>query len=96
MNDKKLIVFDDNARPVYLHLDPVVDLLIQNGNKLARDFRWGENRTGFYCFFQKPLDFGLIERSFHIPDFIKLYPQDDAIECDKSWVTIKGGISPRK
>lgn len=96
MSEKKLIVFDSRVRPVHSHLDPIVDLLIQHGNLLARDFRWGENRTGFYCFLQHPLDFDLIEKYFEIPSFIRFDHQNDAIECDYSWATIKGGMEIKR
>ena len=48
VNSKRMINFDPRARPVYSHLDPIVDLLLGNGNRLSYEFRWGENRTGFY------------------------------------------------
>jgi len=91
MNTKTTIAFNSATRPVYSHLEPVVDILLENGNKLARDYKWGENRTGFYCLLQKPIDFDLIERTFEIPSYVRLDRQSSVIECDLSWVTIRGG-----
>ena len=90
MNAKTAIKFDSTVRPVYSHLEPIVDLLLSNGNSLAKDYRWGENRTGFYCFLQAPLDFDLIEKSFAIPESIRLDRENDVIECDHTWASIKG------
>lgn len=92
MNTKSEIIFDPTARPVYLHLEPIVDLLLANGNQLSREYRWGENRTGFYCFLKRSLDFDLIERTFELPSFVRLNREEDAIECDRTWATIRGGI----
>lgn len=90
---KSEIAFNPSARPVYLHLEPIVDLLLANGNELSREFRWGENRTGFYCFFKRPLDFDLIEKTFDIPSFVRFDREGDAIECDRTWATIRGGMA---
>ena len=61
------LVFDPAVRPVYAHLEPIVDLLLKGGNKLALPYRWGENRTGYFCFLEKPIDFTLIESAFLLP-----------------------------
>ena len=92
MNTKATITFDSRVRPVYSHLEPIVDLLLRNGNSLAKDFRWGENRSGFYCFLQAPLDFDLIEKSFVIPESIRLDRENNEINCDHTWASIKGGM----
>lgn len=87
-----LVTFDSSVRPVYSHLEPIVDLLLRSGNRLARDYRWGENRTGYFCFLQYPIDFELIESSFELPEFIRLDRENDAIECDQTWASIRGGM----
>jgi hypothetical protein len=91
MNSKTQITFDSSVRPVYSHLEPIVDLLLAHGNRFAREYRWGENRSGFYCLFQYPLDFELIENTFELPEFIRLDRQNNAVECDKTWASIRGG-----
>jgi len=95
---KKSIIFDPSVRPVYNHLVPIVNLLLNNGNESSHDYLWGEDRTGYFVHFKRPIDFGLIEASFEIPEFIRLDKSLDTIECDKSWVTIRGGVkeSPSK
>lgn len=90
---KSEITLNPLARPIYLHLEPIVDLLLTNGNELSLKFKWGENRTGFYCFLKHPLDFDLIERIFNIPSFVRLDKEGDAIECDRTWTTIRGGMA---
>jgi hypothetical protein len=89
---KSQLQLDRDARPVYLHLEPIVDLLLERGNILAHDYRWGENRTGFFCHLKKPIDFALVEASFELPSFILLNRADDSIECDITWATIKGSV----
>jgi hypothetical protein len=87
---KKKILFDPCTRPVYSHLEPIIDLLLGQGNTLAHKYRWGENRTGFFCHLAKPIDFKLIEASFELPPWVRLTGERDAIECDKTWTTIQG------
>jgi hypothetical protein len=86
------ISFDSSTRPVYSHLEPIVDLLLQHGNELARPYRWGENRSGFFCFLAKPIDFDLIESTFVLPEIVRLARYEGSVECDVTWATIKGGM----
>lgn len=92
---KANINFDPAVRPVYLHLEPIVQLLLEHGNELARSYRWGEDRTGFHCLLSKGIDFDLVRKEFEIPDFIRLDVENDAIECDITWASIKGNIAPK-
>lgn len=92
MTSKRPIAFDSRVRPVYSHLEPIVDLLLANGNRLANDFKWGIDRTGYYCHLVERLNFDLVDKSFEIPPFIKLNRQNDSIECAQTWAVIVGGI----
>lgn len=85
------ILFDPFVRPVYAHLEPIVDLLLANGNALALPFRWGENRTGFFCSLSKPIDFDLIETTFSLPSTVRLARVEGNVECDVTWACIQGG-----
>lgn len=89
------IRFDKRLIKPYEHLEPLIDFLLESGNELARNYRWGENRAGYFCLLEKPIDFELIEREFILPSYIRLMREADAIECDKSWVSIKGS-TPKK
>jgi hypothetical protein len=89
---KSPLQLDRDARPVYLHLEPIVALLLTRGNILSHEYRWGENRTGFFCHLKKPIDFALVEASFELPSFILLNRPDDSIECAITWATITGGV----
>ncbi|HVI59377.1 MAG TPA: hypothetical protein VM619_10995 [Luteimonas sp.] len=53
-------------------LDPVVDLLLAHGNRLAETYRWGANPTGYFCLLDQPIDFDLVESSFDVPDTVTL------------------------
>jgi hypothetical protein len=89
---KRAIVFEPHVRPVYAHLEPIVDLLLTHGNRLAHKYRWGENRTGPFCHFSDALNFDLIENTFEIPPYIRLDRQNGSIECDQTWACIVGGV----
>jgi hypothetical protein len=91
MSTKRTIAFDPSVRPIYSHLEPIVNLLLAHGNRSAHDYVWGENRTGPFCHLREALNFDLIERSFEIPSFIRLLKDGNSIECDASWATIVGG-----
>lgn len=86
---KRKIVFDSTVRPVYVHLQAIVDLLLSAGNELARDYEWGENRTGYYCLLRKTIAFDLIEAEFEIPEFVRMERGSGSIECDKTWASIR-------
>jgi len=92
---KSTLPLDRDARPVYLHLEPIVDLLLERGNILAYEYRWSENRTGFFCHLRRPIDFALVEASFDLPHFILLNRSVGSIECEITWATITGGIQSK-
>jgi hypothetical protein len=79
-----------------MHLEPIVDALLAAGNTLATPYRWGENRTGYFCHLVRPIDFALVKQEFELPDFILLNPSEDSIECDRTWATIQGGLMDRQ
>jgi hypothetical protein len=90
MGVKQRIQYEPSVRPVYVHLDPLVDILLAHGSRLAFVYRWAQNRTGFYCPMTKPIDFDLIEQTFDLPDFVRLDREGGAIECDSTWARIVG------
>ena len=89
----KKISFERKSTQPYEHLDLLVDFLIDNGNKLSKNHRWGESRAGFFCLLEKPIDFDAIKREFVIPSYIRLIEGLELIECDRSWAFIKGNVS---
>lgn len=91
----KNIKYDKRSIKPYEHLDPLVDFLLEQGNALSRNFRWGENRTGYFCLLVKAIDFDLIAKEFILPPYVRFNKEENSIECDKTWVSIKGGI-PRE
>ena len=86
---RREIAFDSSTRPVYEHLRPILLLLLSAGNELARDYEWGEDRTGYFCLLRRPIDFDLIEAQFAIPEFIRLERGRGCVECDKTWTSIR-------
>ena len=73
----------------YAHLDPIVDYLLANGNKLAYDFRWGSDREGFYCHLLDPIDFDGLERNFVFPSTIRMGRARNVIVTDTGGCIIK-------
>lgn len=33
----------------YEILEPILNLLLENGNEIKTDYRWGSNPTGYFC-----------------------------------------------
>ena len=73
----------------YAHLDPVVDFLLDHGNRLAHDFRWGSNREGFFCHMAFPIDFEQLQSAFDFPSTILLGRDRNVIYCQTSGCIIK-------
>lgn len=53
----------------------------------------GENRTGFFCFLAKRIDFDLIESTCVLPETVRLARSEGSVECDLTWASIKGGMA---
>jgi len=78
----------------YSHLQPIVDYLIDNGNKSVNSFLWGNNRTGYFCHLQNDIDFDGVKKVFDIPDSIKLDEKSQTIDCFNTYSLIKKVKSP--
>jgi hypothetical protein len=93
----KTVIADqaEQGAQIYAHLEPIVDALLQSGNNLSRQERWGSTKDGFVCCLEGPIDFALVRRSFALPESIVLVDQKDLISCRKTWATINGS-SPRR
>lgn len=61
-------------------LEPVLQLLLESGNELATEYRWGANPTGYFCLLKRPIDFPLIERNFDLPASVKLLKEYGIID----------------
>lgn len=57
--------------------DPIVDLLSENGDVLAIQYRWWSNPTSYVWELKKPIDFELIEATFQLPSSITLMKEFD-------------------
>jgi hypothetical protein len=89
---KQPIVFDHDARPIYSHLEPIVDWLLDQGNRLSHAYRWGADRSGYFCHFKNTLDFDLIEVTFDLPPYVRINRETLSIECDQSGARITGPV----
>jgi len=75
--------------PKYNVLEPILELLLENGNELATDYRWGSNPTGYFCVLKHSIDFELIERTFSLPSSIQVLRQFGSIDYGLGTVVIQ-------
>lgn len=82
--------YNPKAEPPYLHMERIVDALLERGNELSRDCRWHNGMASKECLLTQPIDFDWIETHFDLPANIRLTKERNAIECDETWTTIQG------
>ena len=86
---KTIIKHDKNQGGyIYSHLDPVIDLLLDNGNELKHEYRWGSTREGYFCYLAKPIDFKLLYQYFDFDSSIYIIEDKNYIYCDESGAKI--------
>jgi len=87
----KVKISKDNfvGSPRYALIDPILDLLLANGNQLATTFRWGSNPTGYFAILKYPIDFDLIEKNFELPLSIALSRQYGEVDYGQGTVIIR-------
>lgn len=79
---------EDPSAP-YPHLQPVVDLLVSNGNEVeGGGFR--PTQGGWECTFRDPIDLDLVRRECELPDSISLSEQENSLFDRLSWSVIQG------
>lgn len=87
----KIVLLDDAlpGQPLWTHLEPVVEYLLANGNRLSYEYRWGSTREGFYCHVVLPIDFDGLEREFLFPPTIILGRAGNVIFDEKTGCLIQ-------
>lgn len=71
---------DFKGQPSFTILEPILQLLLSEGNELATDYRWGSNPTGYFCLLKNNIDFELIERTFDLPPSIQLMKEYGTVD----------------
>lgn len=89
MKKIKIEAYPKTGTPDYSHLQPIVDYLINSGNKSVNSYLWGNNRTGYFCHLQNDIDFDGIKKAFDIPDSIKIDEKTQTIDCFNTYSLIK-------
>ena len=86
------------GEPVMSHLVPILLALVTAGNEV----RWQTEHFGFlpqpdgwFCELIDPIDFGLVESRFELPDSIRLDPERDRIVDEANHAEIYGGEGAR-
>jgi len=64
----------------YEILEPILNLLLENGNEIKTDYRWGSNPTGYFCILTKDIDFELVEKTFKLPCSVQLMRKYGSID----------------
>jgi hypothetical protein len=75
--------------PKYNVLEPILELLLGSGNRIATDYRWGSNSTRYFCVLTDPIDFSLVEREFRIPASVQLLRKYNEIDYGLGTVVIR-------
>ncbi|MCI2284314.1 hypothetical protein L3081_14140 [Colwellia sp. MSW7] len=88
-NKSKIKPYPEDGTAEYSHLQPIVDFLIENGNKSVNQYIWGNNRTGYFCHLQKDIDFEGLKREFDFPESIKFNEEKQSIDCFNTYTLIK-------
>ncbi len=89
----------DTNKP-YLHLKPIVEFLLANGNAYSPPIEGFEpNEDGFYvdkdgwkCDLKDPINFSKWLANFEFPESVKIHEENQSIFCEKSWIGIKGNV----
>ncbi len=87
---KTTLEYKPDATPPHAHMEAIVELLLANGNSLARDERWHNDMAAQICFLTAAIDFDLIESHFELPACIRVTQDRGLLECDETWRTIQG------
>lgn len=88
--EKRILKKEDySGLPRYALLDPVLDVLLANGNELSTAYRWGSNPTGYFAMLKRPIDFGLIESKFELPSAVVLNREYGEIDYGLGTVIIR-------
>ena len=75
--------------PKYNILEPILKLLLSNGNKIATEYRWESSPTGYFCILKNKIDFELIEKTFVVPSSIQLLRDCGEIDYGIGTVVIR-------
>jgi hypothetical protein len=79
----------DSGRP-YLHLQPILDALIETGNVFAYGDGFYLDKDGWRADLRYPIDFDLLLARFEFPKSVELQRSTDSILCRDTWIEIAG------
>lgn len=74
---------------LHAHLEPVIDFLLLEGNRLTHSYRWGSNREGYFCHVRDPIDFVSLVNRFEFPESVLLVVERDTIYCRNTGCVIQ-------
>lgn len=89
MKKIKIEPYPKTGEADFSHLQPIVDYLIDRGNKSVNPYLWGNNRTGYFCHLQDDIDFDGIKKTFDLSESIRLDEKSQTIDCFNTYALIK-------
>lgn len=89
MKKIKIASYPKDGSPGYSHLQPLVDFLLDGGNKSLHPYLWGNDRTGYFCHLRDDIDFEGIRKNFDLPASIKINEKEQTIDCMNTYSLIK-------
>lgn len=90
----KIRDFSPDPRRPYLNLQPIVDALVDLGNRTI-DGGFVLNPDGWRCRLIRPIDVNFVRSAFDLPSTIVVSEEYDSILDKRSWSSIEGpGANP--
>nr|WP_086939402.1 hypothetical protein [Thaumasiovibrio occultus] len=68
------------AEPSYQNLEPILRYLLDLGNAIATDYRWGQDRTGYFCTLTYRIDKAAVLSKFTLPSDV-YFSDSGALWC---------------
>ena len=100
MTERRRIEADpESEHAPYTHLVPLVEALIEHGNRLAHPPPDGgvfsPSQGGWVAYLAERIDWPWVQETFELPDLVRYDRKDDEIFDHKNWISILGSVKGR-
>jgi hypothetical protein len=83
-----------NDHTPYTHLLPLVQALIDHGNRITLPGQRGQlfapSQGGYVAYLAKRIDWTWLQETFELPDTLRYNPSRDEIFDTRNWVSVLG------
>lgn len=95
MSNRPVIAADpDDPLLPYTHLLPLVQALVDHGNRVVKPGPRGElfapSPDGYVAYLAGPIDWAWLQATFDLPATLDYLPERDEISDRKNWVSVLG------